>query len=313
MQFSTEVLFSVLGMLPAALFLLAALGVLGACVIAPVNEMVARSRKKIFFDKFAEQLTAMNLLAAVIAVIGLIAGFFMLSSGQEWFQLWLRKQQIELYVLLGGLAGLLIFTPVYRFTWKKMRKQKNTHIPLGLVTTATGLLTLVAGGMVALKMRTAYMVTAGATQAAVTALQSVYVPFMAFLITAALSSAGALSLVYLVLRRNKDDFGRDYYKFSLPLAARWSIIPTVLVLITQAWLIMTLPETAKAVVLTGNGLILWIVAMICTALSCGVWVPVSKSDSPLQFKGLIFLGTTLLWIAHALFLSIGFIILNTLK
>ena len=40
-----------------------------------------------------------------------------------------------------------------------------------------------------------------------------------------MASAAALSCAYLVLRRNRDDFGRDYYNFSLRLAARWGRHP----------------------------------------------------------------------------------------
>ncbi|XPV74941.1 MAG: hypothetical protein ACNI27_09895 [Desulfovibrio sp.] len=313
MQFSTDTILSVFGMLPAALFIIAALGVFGASTIAPVNEMVARSKKKIFFDKFAEQLTAMNLLAAVVAIAGLGICFFSLNADSDWFNMWLKRQQVELMIFGGAFSLMLIGATTYKFTWKKLRKKKDAHIPMGLLTTLTGLASLGAAAYIAISMRTSYIIAAGATKAMVTALQSVYVPFLVFLLAAALSSAGAMSLIYLVLRRNKDDFGRDYYKFSLPLAARWSIYPTILVLIAQFWLVMTLPEAAKTIVMSGSGLILWGASMAITALCCGLWFPISKSETPLRFKGLVYLGTLLLWVAYAFFISTGFMILNAIK
>jgi len=51
--------------------------------------------------------------------------------------------------------------------------------------------------------------------------------------------AGSVSTFYLMIRRNKDDYGRDYYKFSIPVSAKWisSYLFGLTLTIVQTWMV----------------------------------------------------------------------------
>jgi hypothetical protein len=84
---------------------------------------------------------------------------------------------------------------------------------------------------------------------------------------------------YLLLRRNKDDFGRDYYRFAMGRAALLGLILPLPVAIGAAWLglcgLARSPDVATPLAVAG------------VAALAAVWLNarVMRSRHPLRLKG----------------------------
>jgi len=115
-----------------------------------------------------------------------------------------------------------------------------------------------------------------------------------------ITSAAALSCSYLVLRRNRDDFGRDYYNFGLRLAARWAFIPMLGFLACQGWLYAVLPEAFRTMTLETPLGYVWLAAVAVGVLCLVPWLLIARSEAPLRLKGLGFLALVLMWLMHTL-------------
>ncbi len=294
-------------MLPKAVVDFTTLAAIGAPILAVILEITAKARKKIFYDKLAQQVTALSLILYFLFIlcIGGAAAYF--SQQLPWLKDWFinpNSPVMMFYITVGvALLGLI----PYKFSWKKLKKSKALHISLGI----TGML----GGMASVHAATVIMKQFFTlqTQSATPAVPQVpfYTHFMKMPSTAALCLAGlyfvmALSFAgtaagfYLVLRRNKDDFGRDYYKFSLPVISKWALAPTCAMLAAVAGVVyyMTNPNFEIlykdiTIAATMGGSFFFI--FVC----CAVWVVTWKSETPMRHKIGLSLAPFLLIIAHA--------------
>ncbi|MEZ7198752.1 hypothetical protein [Pseudodesulfovibrio karagichevae] len=284
-------------MLAPAFFSLLGMAALGSPAIAVLGEISAKTRKKVFFDKYGQQTAAMGLIltVALILICGASFGLAMVkfpklfeayfTPGSPFFQ-----GSVAIGVFL--VAGLLYFT-----TWKKLRNAKPAHIALGLVATFAALSGLAM--IVPAKLLFNFSLN-GSTGDALTNTAILAQPMSAMYALLVLSAAAAMSLGYLILRRNKDDFGRDYYGFALRMAARWALLPMIGFLGCQFWLYSRLPADIQALVLGTPLAYVW-TALICIgAICCFIWLFLSRKESPMRLKGLAVLSLALFWIMHAL-------------
>jgi len=105
-----------------------------------------------------------------------------------------------------------------------------------------------------------------------------------------------LGLCFLVLRREADDWGRDYYRYAAPYLAKWHLFGGLLTLALTIWLYLSLkgifnlhlPQIFQAGL---AGLLCLLVAM---ALSAGLWT----SENPMRLKGCM-LAIAALSLIHA--------------
>ena len=284
-------------MLAPAFFSLLGMAALGSPAIAVLAEISAKTRNKVFFDKYGQQTAALGLIliAAVIliylATLGLALARFphliqaYLTPGSPFY-----KGAIAFAVF--AVSGL-----TYCLTWKKLHNAKGVHMALGGVATLASLmgLAIVIPAKLAFNLSQGTPAAEAAANAALLAL-----PMSAMYALLVLSAAAALSLAYLVLRRNRDDFGRDYYNFALRLAARWALLPMIGFLGCQGWLFARLPENLKVIVLGTPLAYVWAGLTMLGAISAFIWILLGRSESPLRLKGLVFLSVVLFWVMHAL-------------
>ncbi|WP_461834666.1 hypothetical protein [Desulfothermus sp.] len=114
-------------------------------------------------------------------------------------------------------------------------------------------------------------------------------------------SIGAASLYgtfYLMIRRNRDDFGRDYYKFSIPACARWSygLIFFLIILIFKDFLVFGNFKQFPLMVweiLGGISLVVLLVFILNHRLI--------RSDHPIRLKEIMLLNPILGVIINVLF------------
>jgi hypothetical protein len=110
-----------------------------------------------------------------------------------------------------------------------------------------------------------------------------------------LSAAAGLGLFYLIMRRNKDDWGRDYYRFAAPFLGKWQFVGGIGTLAVLAWLFLSLkgiinlflPQIFYA---GAAGVVCLTAAML---LSLCLWF----SENPMRLKGCM-LGICLFLYLH---------------
>ncbi|HAS89972.1 MAG TPA: hypothetical protein DCS48_11810 [Desulfovibrio sp.] len=294
-------------MLPKALIDFATLAAIGAPIMAVILEITAKARKKIFYDKLAQQVTTLTLILYLLFIIclGGAAAFF--SRQMPWLRDWFinpASPVMMFYITLGiALAGLI----PYKYTWKKLKKSKPLHIMFGSIGALGGLATIHVATVVMQKFFTLQMESPNPAVPAVpffTHFQQI--PGKAGLCLAgiylimALAFAATASGLYLVCRRNKDDFGRDYYKFSLPVVSRWALFPTLIQLAASAGIVYyicgpnvaTLYQNLPVAISFGTSLLL-------TIICCAIWIVTWRSEAPMRHKIGLSLTPLLVTLAHA--------------
>ncbi len=298
-----------------AFFDLLGLAAFGVIFVAVVNELTASSNGKVFFDKYAQQSATMGLLLMTVSLAALTAAGFVAVSRMPRLAQWLvdpASPFIHFYAATG--LGLVLGIP-YVLTWRKMRSAKGVHMAFGF---GAGLALLAA---VSCCVAALYMLGTAAGGDAMTftagrlplAADSLLWPMAAQYVLLAIGSGAGLSLVYLVLRRNKDDFGRDYYKFSLPLAAKWAAFGVLLHLMCQGWLYALLPQEARTLVMNTGMVCAWGSAVLAGLICCGLWALLSGCKAPMRMKWIAFVGAALLWVMLSLNITVSMGLLSMLQ
>lgn len=283
-------------MLAPGFFSLLGMGAFGSPVVALLGELTAKSKGRVFYDKYGQQTASMGLILLIMLVViwGAAIGVALVKFPQAIQQF--VAPESPMFTAFYGLGAFILFSLPYFLSWKKMRNSKGLHIVLGFGATigAIACVAMAVPGKLALGLA---MNKSEQADAAMTALAYPMATMYAILIV---SAAAALSCSYLVMRRNKDDFGRDYYNFSLKLAARWAAIPMFGFLACQGWLFAVLPQAMKTMIMGTPLAIVWGVAA-GLGLTCSIlWIVIARSQTPLQIKGLSFLAVILFWLMHTL-------------
>ncbi|WP_272700753.1 hypothetical protein [Desulfovibrio sp. Fe33] len=284
-------------MLAPSFFSLLGMAALGSPAIALLAELTAKSRKKVFFDKYGQQTASLGLVL-IIALV-LLCGASMGITMTKFPTLY------EAYLTPGspffnGLAALGVFVVaglIYFLTWKKLRNAKAAHIAFGMLASLGAFI----GLAIILPAKLAFNFSQAEPAAdALSSTTILALPMSAMYALLILSAAAALSLPYVITRRKKDDFGRDYYNFALRIAARWSLLPMIGFLACQGWLFSRLPEDIKTLVLGTPLAYVWVALVAIGAICAFIWLFMGRSESPLRLKGLAFLAAALFWVMHAL-------------
>jgi hypothetical protein len=295
---------------PAFFDMLAVAG-LGALLPALLSEAAGVASGKAFADKFAQQMAAMFTTFMSLAAVAFLGGAIILSRSLPWLQEWLTSPQSPAMPALAAWGSALFFGGVYRFTFRHLRSSKVAHLLLGLLGALASLAAISLTLMAAPPLLDAF--AAGQTPAmqplTLPGTDSLLWPFALQFTLLALALAGGLGMAYLVYRRNRDDFGRDYYNYALPAAARWGAPFMFLQLGGMAWLLLMLSPDDRALLLqsslapvlfAGAGL-----ALVC----CVLWSLVLSSSTPMRLKGLILIGAVLAWGVHLSAATFAFVLL----
>ena len=191
-------------------------------------------------------------------------------------------------MILGlGLAGTIL-TITYLLTWKKLKKKKPAHM-VQIIMAIVSLKVLFWGPLALTRLE---LTSAWSNPlAALPTGSSQLWPLTILWIPLSVALTAVLGLVYLVIRRNVDDFGRDYYKFTASFCANWSLVMLVLVLPALAWLTFTflplLDLNDPALLLPGTlaGASLFLVLINCLVIS--------RSETPMRHKASMFFAVLL--------------------
>jgi len=285
---------------------LAALGLgahLGGALVAWCSELSAKWGGPKFADKFGQQMAALSLRGLAAAV--LILGGGVAATRERSFGPvldFVEHFPKDMWLWLGGgfLLGL-VFLVLYTLSWKRLRRSKGAHLAAGLISLlglwgAFGWLSNLATGYAASRWLPGVEL-----EAAWLWLFAVDHPLLwcvcGLLVVLSLASTGALGCGYLLLRRNRDDFGRDYYRFAVHLGAKWALAAAGLIpgFVALLWVVRQwqwIPQDPVGAAVLG-------LALAGQLAALGLWMRLVRSEHPMRLKGTISLGVLLTWVAVA--------------
>lgn len=293
-----------------AFFHMLALAALGGAAIAICCEFWGRLRQKTFSDKYAQQVSSMSMLFFLFALAVGVAGAFAGKTSSARLLETLNVPGSPAIPLAATLGAALILSVVYSLTWNKTRETKALHIYIGIPAAICSLCSVVLlmdllRGILPLLVSENTPVQWPALPAA----NSPIWPIAVRQISLALAFAGALSLAYLIHRRKKDDFGRDYYGFGLTAAAKWALFPALAALACQGWQYALSSPEMQQLMLKGTLAPAWWGTIGATIFCCLLWTLLARSAHPMRLKGAALAGSVLVWAINALDMTLNMNIL----
>ena len=291
-------------MAPLAFFDALAAAGLGAPIVAVLCEISSRTRKKVFLEKLAQQLSAMGLLLQLLTfVVGGVCTV-LLAQKLPALSAWALRAQSPIAPVAGAMFLALLASAMYRLTWKSARTARAAHVCIGLLAALAAIAATLGG--VAL-LRSVAVNGMGEASLGLPLLEhfrfpagSLAWPLAAQSLALLAAYAGAFGLIHLILRRAKDDFGRDYYRYAPSVAAAWALAPMLAALALSGWLYAELPEITRFVVFHGVTAPLLAAAGTTALLACLLWLILARSQTPMRLKGLMVLAALLVWAVHTL-------------
>lgn len=290
----------------------ALLAVAGLPVMAVAGQSLARMRQRSSYDKCGRQLAT---LAALLAWLLTVAG-----AGVVWLRLsplvraaeppladgstltasltpmtavnhvltTSPQAQADVLVWLALVCGTF-FVSLYTFLWRTLRESPALHQALGLLGTVF-CYAAVYGVMGVISADAAFELGEPKAES----LRAIFMPTetstlwngLSYLLPLTLGMAGGLGALWLVVRRHRDDFGRDHYTQMLPWCAVWA---------RNSWIVLWL-------MLVGfTGINLWHVSLDGEPMAFGelsrygarlllwlipglLWTIVVRSATPLRHK-----------------------------
>lgn len=208
----------------------------GLVIVVPLTALLAYSA--IFFISAASQIYAISRKRAVyskcarqIAAAGLILGWGLLVCSRVWLYYTqgqhapgsLHNFMLEMSWLLLSIGVLL--SSVYYCLWGVLKNMPVLLTTIGMIAAIQNTLTL-AAALFTVRLSAALT----DPQAAQLALPDLFpnawddplVSAACYTIPLMFALAGAIAAIWLILRRKKDDYGRDYYSTFVPWCCRWA-------------------------------------------------------------------------------------------
>lgn len=271
----------------------------GAPAIALVSELIGLISGKPFPARAGRQMSRLALGGHVLFwLIIAICAMAMVSPS-----LWRSDFVVDNSLLVMTAAALPFFGSLalagYDLGWKMARDRKIIHFLLGCVAN----LTIKYGYWGLALMGLLYFRNVGIDSPAfLPPWGSALWPLLMLWLPLSLYLAAGAGLCYLLLRRNADDWGRDYYRFAAPFLAKWHAVFGLVVLVVLVWLYASLkgvfnlhlPQISYA----------GIAAVACLGLSASLALLVGTSENPMRLK-VSMVATAVLSLAHASLLMVA--------
>lgn len=278
-----------------SLGLLVFLAACGGPFLAVSSEWLSATKGRSFYKKAARQLSLMSLTLGSLIFALFISALIVLTRQQP--ELMAPPYVYPLFAVVGMAALGELFLIFYVVSWNPQKKAGVLHAWLGLKAGGCAAAALFLGtGFLRRIMHTPPEGMDGAPlfdqliSFFSIPLDSLFWPLLVESIALGCAAAGALGAVWLIMVRNRQDYGRDYYNFALPYCARWATAGTVIAIppaifaYFQAMRVM-LPELSH-----DPSLPLLIAACALPLLASGLWIALSKSSTPLRHKISIFVA-----------------------
>ncbi|MFP4167793.1 MAG: hypothetical protein ACLFSY_02960 [Desulfonatronovibrionaceae bacterium] len=282
----------------SAFILAAALLPFGTAVIALGSEMAGQMENKLA-DKLAQQITRLGCIAVAAVALAsiLLAGLWSFGPERTF-----RPETVQflLFRIIPVILLATVFFLVYLSTWKKLKESKPAHASLGAISAALMgifLFLLLASIMTASPLYDLRNLPG---------VRSVVYPLLLQWLFFALTAGGTASLLFLLIRRNRDDFGRDYYRYALRACSKWVLISTLFGFVPCAWIGWLLRPNLRVLPLILPGAVSALAALcLCTFV-----LVLIRTAQPLRYKGIILTAQFVLIIFFASRILVQLEILN---
>ncbi|QJT08476.1 hypothetical protein [Oceanidesulfovibrio marinus] len=288
------------------------LAALGGPFIALVSEIAGRAQKKVFHDKFGKQMATMSVVFSLCALPFCLGGWAVLAFRHPAYVLEGVLSpllgQASIFVL-GVLAVALLLMLQYQTTWARLKDIKVFHITLGVlavIVSIAGVYMLLALKRVMIQYPEAFAVDPSLQSFVSVArsipLASTFWPFFAAVVLAAPAAAGGLGLLWLLMRRNKEDYGRDYYAYAFKRSAKFALAFGVLAACAVAWHAVWLAPRISELGLASIDLMKpeWMglaVSILAMFTACILWGVIAASKTPLRQKPTAWLAAMLFFVS----------------
>ncbi len=261
--------------LPAAAlcFILACFA--GVPVLSLLSYLTGIAHKKVFMFKLARQMSRLGLLFIVsmsLACAGVLAASYYFGPEAD---MWLEHHvfwESGIYICLVA----LVFFGFFGLAWNWMSRLKWLHFLVGAVGGVASM--LFAGVLLWAVWRELDPLSPVYPQA-----DSVFWPIMVQIYLLSIATGSCVGLLYLLYRRNLDDFGRDYYRFVLGYISKCGIIFAAVSPLTCVWLYFAVRD-----VFVHDHLLmpvaLFVVFLVLAVL---LLLRITRSSHPLRNKGAI--------------------------
>ena len=277
--------------------LLLTLAAVGLPLVGGVNEILARSRSQVFFKKSAQQAAPLGLV---------LLAYTLLVGGSATYMVMVRSGGGELAALFAlptllSLGLWLLFSAIYGLSAKSMKNAPQIHAALGILGGIGGLFGVHAvAALVRASLAPLHATGASASGLSLKTLllpqaSAPFWPLLAHFILLVPAAAGGVGLIWLILRRERDDWGRDYYAFAMRLAARWTALPLLCALGVQSWLVLSLqylpPALLTRIEIAGP----FVAGQILGLVAAWLLLRLSRSETPMRDKPQAFAALVCLW------------------
>ncbi len=271
----------------AAMHLALGLAAAGIPCMTGAGGFVTAKRSKIFQNKFGQQAGTFGFLAGTYLFLVLAAAAVSLNIRLPEVAIFWFSTPLPLVPLLASLiAGAALFL-LYRGLWQKMKERKKAHAALGLGAAVClwFFLYCAAGAFRLFCLR--LDLPDDPLLFFIPPKDSTFWPMILQAVSLSCAMAGAFSALYLLVRRGKDDFGRDYYNYALRLTSRWALFAGVLQSLFAVWLAVSLWPSAEQTA-TGDGTLMVLgAAALLELASLALWGVTSFQTNALRFKPMI--------------------------
>lgn len=262
----------------------------GIYFLSATAKIIAVSRRRSAYDKCSRQ----------IALLGLFLGWGLLVGSRIWLYFTRAKYidgsiesfMLEMSWLLLSLG--VLFSTIYYCCWRILKNMPVLHSTLGVISAVQNCIALVC---VLFTIRLlAFAPAAVAEELALPTLfpnawEAPVWSAACYTTPLIFALAGAFCSFWLVMRRKRDDFGRDYYNLMLPWCAAWArnawLIVWLLLLIStilEIWPGNAAPgfDGSRAIV-DGCCMLIWFVPLL-------LWNLVKKSPVPMRHSWAVFVA-----------------------
>ena len=117
------------------------------------------------------------------------------------------------------------------------------------------------------------------------------------LVCTGLAAGASLSQLWLIMRRFKTDYGRDYYAFAMRYCARVALAFTLAATLIVGTLLLLLRHYIPAQLTDIRDLGVLSIAVGLPLACCLLWLGIAKSENPLRHKPSAFLACVFLFMA----------------
>jgi len=279
-QLSVDVLTIVIGL--SILFALA-----GLPFIAVSSELLAIIKQRSFYNKCARQIACAS---ALLSLIVILAGAYLTKVRMDYMQdVPIIAQGYVIWWLFLALSGFLM--GLYFILWNSMQNRPRLHQCMALIAGFCSVISLYC----ILALLNAESRIKNNADFKINNITSLFTPDQdsnlwntLFMVPGVIISlAASFAIMWLIIRRNKDDYGRDYYNTMLTWLATWARNGWILLwatslifLVYNTWyayinldIVMSMQEYINNAIY----FLLWLIPIL-------LWLLVIKSKTPMRNK-----------------------------